>query len=345
MFTSEYEGINSFLVEASQLLLEKGVKRQTRDKICWELPEPFMFKIKNPTSRWVTIPERKWNPVLPYAESLWLASGRNDLELIGHYLKRMVDFSDDGFFLRGGYGPRLRNFNGDRSDYKIDHLLLEHEDKSRTDQFKYIVESFNRDINTRQAIINIGDPLKDCFDENEAIKRTKDLPCTRLLHFMRDPIEYKLNLTVYMRSNDILWGASAVNVFNFTFIQEYFANILNLGIGHYYHVANNFHFYEEYKKEIELIADAKDVKDECFIYSSNINSLEDFNSKLVGLHEEESRLRREGKIEFVDFEDDFFNDWYKVLYSFNTKSRVVFKNPILNQIYEPKFLKYEQRKY
>ena len=48
MYTAEYRGINSFLVGASKLLLENGVKRVTRGQVCWELPAPFMFKITNP---------------------------------------------------------------------------------------------------------------------------------------------------------------------------------------------------------------------------------------------------------------------------------------------------------
>ena len=88
----------------------------------------------------------------------------------------------------------------------------------------------SRDKNTRQAIINIGDTLKDTLDSNLNIKETKDCPCTRILHFMKHPSENKLNLTVYMRSNDILWGASAVNIFNFTLIQEYFAKLFNNGM-------------------------------------------------------------------------------------------------------------------
>lgn len=237
MFTAEYEGINAFLVEASALLLKEGVERKTRGYKCWELPGPVMFKITKPTARLVTINERKWNPILPYAESLWLALGRNDLELMGHYLKKMKNFSDDGFFIRGGYGPRLRKYNGLCKDYKIrrsDNIEISELQSSEVDQYKYIELNFLKDINTRQAIINIGDPPKDCFDENGCLKETKDSPCTRLLHFQKQPNKNRLNLTVYMRSNDFMWGASAVNLFNFTFIQEYFAQILNLEMGEYY---------------------------------------------------------------------------------------------------------------
>ncbi|TKG89249.1 thymidylate synthase [Puteibacter caeruleilacunae] len=329
MYTAEYEGINSFLVGASTLLLKEGVKRNTRGFNCRELPAPFMFRIKNPTARLVTIPERRWNPILPYAESLWLAIGRNDLEFIGHYLKKMKDFSDDGFFLRGGYGPRLRNYNGINNDYKIQNpfdIDFSGLNKSEVDQFKYIDLNFQKDINTRQAIINIGDPPKDCFDADGCLKKTKDFPCTRLLHFQKQPKTHKLNLTVYMRSNDLMWGASAVNIFNFTFIQEYFAKILNLDIGDYYHVVNNFHYYDYHEKELQAISKVKDINDNGFYYEKSFNNLVEFDKLTDKLRIEEEKLRRGEGNGLVDFKDDFFNDWYRVFYAFNKKTNIEFIN-------------------
>jgi thymidylate synthase len=337
MFTAEYEGINSFLVGASNLLLTKGVKRITRNKTCWELPAPFMFKLTDPTARWVTLSERKWNPILPYAESLWLALGRNDLNLVGHYLKNMKNFSDDGFFIRGGYGPRLRNYNGINNDYKIDNSNKNNTQElknSKVDQYKFIVLNFKKDINTRQAIINLGDPPKDCFDENGRLKETSDFPCTRLLHFQKHPIENKLNLTIYMRSNDFMWGASAVNIFNFTFIQEYFAQILNLEIGEYYHISNNFHYYEEHKEQIQNISKIHSYEDIGFKYSKSFKDLTEFDQKLKVLQSEEAKLRSYQKAELIDFDDDFFNDWFKTFYCFNTRCKVHFINPVLNNLFK-----------
>ena len=336
MYTAEYEGINSFLVGASTLLLKYGVKRNTRGYNCKELPAPFMFRIKNPTARLVTISERKWNPILPFAESLWLAIGRNDLELIGHYLKNMQNFSDDGFFLRGGYGPRLRKYNGINNDYKIRNPYnIEYSQliKSEVDQFKYIGLNFQRDINTRQAIIDIGDPPKDCFDKDGSLKETKDFPCTRLLHFQKQPNANKLNLTVYMRSNDFMWGASAVNIFNFTFIQEYFSQILNLDIGHYYHVANNFHYYEKHENDLKSISTVKIVNDNGFRYSKSFNNLSEFDKLANKLSLEEEKLRQGKGNGLVDFKDDFFNDWYKTFYVFNKRTSVDFLNPQLQNLF------------
>lgn len=333
MFTEEYEGINSFLVGASKLLLEKGIKRVTRGNTCWELPAPFAFKIKNPTARWITIPERKWNINLAYAEALWIATGRNDLSLIGHYLKKLIDFSDNGEYIRGGYGPRLRYFNGITNDYKRNKFSSDFNFKfSEVDQFKFIEQCFKKDINTRRAVINIGDPPKDCFNKNGGLKNTKDFPCTRVLHFMKDAKEDKLNLTVFMRSNDILWGASAVNIFNFTYIQEYFAQILNLDIGEYFHIANNFHFYDSFKEKIEELASIKSIKDIGYHYNMTFKNLNEFDKFLINLASEEESLRQDNKSKLVDLGDDFFNDWLKVIFRYNTKSDVEFNNPVLNQL-------------
>jgi len=147
---------------------------------------------------------------------------------------------------------------------------------------------------------------------------------------MKQPNANKLNLTVYMRSNDILWGASAVNIFNFTFIQEYIATILGLEVGDYYHIANNFHYYTDKKECIEKVAAVRDFNDESFDYKTNYMSLIDFDKQIKRLEYAESKISF-SEID-IDFNDDFFNDWYKVLYHRITKNKVDFINPILNKI-------------
>ncbi len=338
MYSAECKGINSFLVKASQLLLKKGVSRQTRGSECIELPEPCIFKITNPTARIVTITKRKWNPILPYAESLWIASGRNDLNFIGHYLKKMADFSDDGDYVRAGYGSRIRNFNGIPQDYKIGETDNKQEKyiANHIDQFKYVYLSFQRDENTRQAIITIGDPPKDCFDEKGNLKETKDYPCTRLLQFQKQANTNKLDLTVYMRSNDLIWGASAVNIFNFTLMQEYFAQMLGLEVGCYFHVANNLHYYKEFQNKVEAIAkiSEKDIFENEFSYSKSFRNFDEFEILLKKLRHEEKNLRLGKEMKVRAFEDEFFDDWYKTFYVFNRKKMVNFSNPILNDIFK-----------
>lgn len=334
MFTAEYNGINDFLVGASKLLLKYGVKRETRDNSCYELPEPFIFKINDPTARWVTIPERRWNLSLPYAESLWLASGRNDMEYISHYLKRMMDFSDDKKFMRGGYGPRFRYFNGSQNDYQIS--IGNEKGGVYIDQFKYIVECFKDDLNTRRAVLNIDDTMKDEFGNDGKIKVTKDIPCTRLLHFQCNSLNGKLDLTVFMRSNDFLWGASAVNIFNFTFIQEYFSAILGMEIGSYYHIANNFHYYEDKKNKVEQMASIDNHREIPYTYNKTFTTLAEFDYLCNLLENEEIRMRQTSAIYQPEiFEDDFFKDWYSVLFHKNhPEQNISFVNAQLYNLIE-----------
>lgn len=316
MYQAEYEGINAFLVGTAKLLLSECQERDVRGNVCYELPEPYMFKITNPLAREVTIPERGWLKSLPYAESLWIASGRNDMDYITYYLPRMKDFSDDGIFMRGGYGPRLRHYDTSTKDYQIsDYSIVE---KQGIDMFRYIVDCFHEDSNTRRAIISLGDNNKDCFDENGRLKSTKDIPCTRELHFIKQPSSNKLDLIVTMRSNDFIWGASAVNIFNYTFMQEYMAAILGMEVGNYYHIAENFHYYERHSEKVKLLASLKAPKECPIHFEKTFSSLEEFDNLLLTLSIEEKKMRHDIKHYYEhQFEDPFFENWYNVLLQYN----------------------------
>ncbi len=346
MLSKEVAGINSFLIEMSNILLDEGVRRETRGNVCYEIPNPINIKILNPTARIVTIPQRQWNYALPFAESLWLASGRNDLSLVEKYLPKLKNYSDDGKTMRAGYGPRLRHYNGISNDYNIgafrkkslntDSALIE------VDQFDFVLKSFEKDPYTRQAIITISDPPKDCFTKEQDLKQTRDFPCTKSLHFQRTHQD-KLDLVVHMRSNDFLWGASAVNIFNYTFIQEYFAMILGLEIGSYYHMVDNLHYYEDMRQMVISMKDLPIPKDEPFTYERSFSTLREFDSKLeiLSAYEEDIRLGR--RKDLIELEDDFFNDWAKVFYARNhsVSGDFNFKNPSLQYLIEQ--MRYKKR--
>jgi thymidylate synthase len=328
----EFAGNNSFLIGMSKILLKEAVLRETRGFKCFEIPNPVIVKISNPTARLITAPERNWNYVLPYVESLWLASGRNDLKLVEHYVKKLHDFSDDDETMRGGYGPRMRFYNGIADDYNTGyHQKHEQPTDKRMieiDQFEFVEKTFQKDPYTRQGIISICDPAKDCFIEEHELKKTKDFPCTRNIQFIRN--NDKLDVIVHMRSNDFVWGATGVNIFNFTFIQEYFAQILGLKVGCYYHIVNNFHYYENFKKDLEKWADLDSLSDEGYEYKKSFKNLNEFDEKVKLLEDYEKSIREDGKNEMVDLGDDFFNDWAKVLYFFHFQNeKIKFDNPVL----------------
>lgn len=321
MHSETYTGINSFLVGASRLLVEEGRRREVRGSICYELPEPFLFKITDPTAREVIIPERKWFRAIPYAESLWIASGRNDLKFITHYLTRMADFSDDGVYMRGGYGPRYRDYDGSSQDYQIETINVRQ--KGSVDQLRYVIECFKKDTETRRAVISFGDPMKDDFDENGNLKESRDIPCTRELHFMKKSDTNKLDLIVKMRSNDLIWGASAVNIFNYTFMQEYVSAILGLEIGNYYHLADNLHYYERHDKMVHQLANIRDVEEKTISCHKTFSSLEEFDDLVMTLGKEEQAMRNSiSTYEQKKFEDPFFDNWYNELYLYNKNEQL-----------------------
>ncbi len=348
-------GINEALVGMSKTLLKEGVWRTTRGKRCLEMPHPVLIEIRNPCSRIVTIPERRWNPTLGYAESLWLALGWNNLDdLTGKYVKSLYNFSDDGHTWRAGYGPRFRYFNGTGHQYNIGKDTVEIPAGS-VDQFKFVIESFKRDPETRQAMITVADPNKDCFTDGDLIT-TKDMPCTRSLHFQRS-VEGKLDLIVDMRSNDILWGFSAVNVFNFTLMQEYFASMIGIPLGRYYHKADNFHVYEDFVDQLSIISQ-QTPEDTDFQYNPVEGlDLETFNlamefifSLQEGFQNKETGLSQETKEIFEEFQhtrhskiiNSFFGDWTTVFYYFWSKKlgfefptqKPGFIHPLLNKIFD-----------
>lgn len=333
----EYKGINSFLVDMSKLLIKEGRERKVRGHVCYELPYPALFKITNPRARLVTIAERAWNPVLPYVESLWLGLGRNDLVMPSSYLPRLSEFSDDGITLRAAYGPRFRYWQGGTGDYNINRIEQDSTDlKSGIDQFKFVIELLKKDPASRQAIITIGDPEKDCFDVAGDIKETLDRPCTRNLQFIIN--DGKLDMYVHMRSNDFIWGATGVNIFNFTFLQEIFSGILNVEVGVYYHMVNNFHYYEKHREKVERIAAISEFEDISHTYATSFNSLDDYDKHLRELENYEIKIRNKESRAVLDSSNDFVMDWGNVILSYYEadKNSVTFKNPVLSEIINKK---------
>jgi len=109
------------------------------------------------------------------------------------------------------------------------------------DQLKWVIESLEKDKNSRQAIAFLNQP-KFQFEGN------KDFVCTMYMNFyIRDN---QLNMKVQMRSNDIFYGLTFDAPF-FSFVYQHVllqlqATYPELETGTYYHCADNIHFYERH---------------------------------------------------------------------------------------------------
>lgn len=332
-----YQNLNIATIGLSRVLLNSAIRKESRGTVKYELPEPLMVHIKNPVDRYINIPVRKYNKVLPFAESLSLAAGTNALGLFEGYASRMRLYSDDKLYMRAAYGPRIRAFTGANTDYTVD-APYERTFYSGSiivvDQLKFVIETLQKDIYSQQAVIMIGDPGKDCYQDGKLIE-TKDMPCCRQVQFM--VVDGRLDCIMFVRSNDFVYGFQAVNVFNWTMMQEYIANILKIDIGTYHHVATSFHYYEDKRSLLEHLA--REDENKYFSefawpgYKSAILDLNHFDENITRLFNYEEQLRGGHTVQDIPDVLAIFYDWYKVFKQHWTKQPQVFLNPYLKRLF------------
>lgn len=168
-------------------------------------------EIEQPQHRIQVVPGRKMNPWLALSEAFWLLAGRNDVAALKPYNRRIVDFSDDGETLYGAYG------------YRIAHQLPD------------LLRRLKRDPFDRRAVLSVWRP-------EDLMENTHDPPCNDLVMFKIR--QDRLHMTVCNRSNDLHWGLHAVNLPQWSVLQEYLAVRLGVGIGTQTHISNSLHIYE-----------------------------------------------------------------------------------------------------
>jgi thymidylate synthase len=179
--------------------------------------------LTDPQRREILTLNRKANVFAQIAETMWVLAGRNDIEWLSAYLPRAKDYSDDGETWRGGYGPRIRDltlFNG-----------------HRLDQLAYVVDVLQADPLSRRAVIAIYDPAVDT-------EPGKDIPCNDFLQFQSRL--GALHMTVTVRSNDLMWGWSGINAFEWSTIQEIVAHLLGIAVGTLTFNIGSLHLYDRH---------------------------------------------------------------------------------------------------
>ena len=212
------------LPKGLSLLQEYGVIRNSRNGPVTVMEEPVTTKYTRPKERVMFWAERDANPFFHFFESLWMMAGRNDLAFLTQFVKRFADFSDDGVILHGAYGHRWFNhFNEDGYDLLPDQLAI-------------IVDRLTRWPEDRRSVLQMWDPEADLGQDS------KDVPCNLTAHFQRNR-EGALDMTVFCRSNDIIWGAYGANAVHFSVLQEWVAAAIGCKMGKYWQISDNFHAY------------------------------------------------------------------------------------------------------
>jgi thymidylate synthase len=159
----------------------------------------------------LTIKERKLGYRFMAAEAAWMLDGRQDVAGIAPFSKQIANFSDDGKYFFGAYGPKLHA------------------------QRWHVIKELKEDLFSRRAVANI-------WRENPM--KTKDYPCHLSCQFLVR--EGALNCYVAMRSSDA-WLGVPYDIFNFSMWSAYILLCLgdkSLKLGCLYNTAASRHLYQ-----------------------------------------------------------------------------------------------------
>lgn len=224
--------VHEALPKALQLLYAEGIERPSRNGPVLQMPCPVTTVYTNPLERVLFWPQRDANPFFHLYESLWMLAGRNDIKPLLRYAKQMKEYSDDGLTLHGAYGYRWRKWLSDWS--KPNNLITG--EFERLDQLELIAIQLKENPNDRRCVLQMWDGQYD-LGSNQ-----KDVPCNDTATFQIDA-EGKLNLVVFCRSNDVIWGCYGANAVHFSFLLEYMAHWIGCPVGTYSQVSVNWHGY------------------------------------------------------------------------------------------------------
>lgn len=239
------------------------------------------LRLNNIHRRCTTLNSRKWSLHFAIGEFAWHLSASNKLDAIEYYSKEWKNTSEDGQKIyESCYGHKIFSPINQESQWQKLIKLLKHDPFSR------------RAVLTLHNFDNLSD-----LD-------SKDVACTCSIQFLFR--NGKLDATVYMRSNDIVWGLPN-DIFFFTMLQELLAKELGVEVGVYNHMVGSLHLYERHFDLAESI-----LQNNTEPHSSGfempamkqINEIEDFLKS-------EERIRK-GEIKFPE-ELEISNYWKDLL--------------------------------
>lgn len=243
--------VNTAYAKGMTYLHDFAITRQSRNGQVLVAPEPVTTHYNNPKERVLFSPQRDANPFFHLFEALWMLTGADDTQLPAYFVPRMKDYSDDGFRFHGAYGHRWR------------HVSMDLEGDVYADQLDQIVWMLKNNPADRRVILQIWDVRRDLGTDS------KDIPCNDIVKFEIGPVqnvkdgtlEDKLNMIVFCRSNDIIWGCYGANAVHFSVLQEYIAARVGVPVGWYEQVSANYHAYDEKWADYYPLTDIEPFKD------------------------------------------------------------------------------------
>ena len=215
------DGVNGY-VDLVKHVLENGKEVAPRGMKTREI-EDAIIRIDNVFNTLPLEVGRGTVPGIGAVEACQLLAGVTVPDLVVSVGPQFANYAEDNGLFHGAYGPRTAG------------------------QYDILIERLQQDPDTRQAVATIWNPQLDL----QAQKR--DYPCTILHQFrIRDN---KLNMSVYMRSNDV-WLGAAYDFFQFTRVQIAMASVLGIEPGKYAHHVGSLHIYEQHYESADKLKHA-----------------------------------------------------------------------------------------
>lgn len=205
------DGVNGY-VDLVRHVMNHGVEVSPRGMKTVEI-EDVVITINNPSDTLPLGVGRGTVPGIGAVEACQLLAGVTLPDLVVKVGPQFANYREDNGMFHGAYGVRTKG------------------------QYEKVIERLKADPDTRQAVVTIWNPELDLLSDK------RDYPCTILHQFrIRDN---KLNMTVFMRSNDV-WLGAAYDFFQFTRVQFAIASVLGIEVGIYAHHVGSLHLYEQH---------------------------------------------------------------------------------------------------
>lgn len=214
------------------LMEHEGKRQNSRNGPTIEIDEPVGLMYELPRERVLFSETRDSNPFLGFFEALWILEGRDDVKFLADIVGNMASYSDDGYRFYGSYGRRLRNLHPG--------MATGGENDEKRDQIWEAISRLKCNRDDRRVTMMIRNPSDMWYNG-------KDTPCNLLVDCkVRDG---KLNISVFNRSNDFVWGMLGTNVVQFSTLQEYMAGMIGVQVGTYHQITTSMHVYLNYQWE------------------------------------------------------------------------------------------------
>lgn len=223
MIVLDVRNVHEALRRSIAEILPNAVPAETRNGRALVAPAPVVTVYRRPVERVLFGEARDANPFFHLVEALWMLNGSRDLATLERYVGQIRAYSDDGETLRGAYGARWRSW-------------------FERDQLDFLIQQLQRNPMSRRAgVLTMWDPMTDPY---AAASGDLDVPCNLIAHLNVSPSSGALDLTVFCRSNDAIWGAYGANAVHFSVLHEYVALAIGRPVGVYRQISVDLHYYD-----------------------------------------------------------------------------------------------------